>query len=146
MTETTDTQKLKSPWHLWLVGVLSLVWNGFGCVDFAMTATQNAAYLSSYPEEMLAYWLSMPWYIWALWAIGVFGGLAGSIALLMRRKMAVWLFGASFLAAFISNLFGALDKNAPRMEGAAMFGMIIILIALGLVLYAGWMSRRGILR
>ena len=146
MTDTSDQTQTKTPWHLWVVGVLSLLWNGFGCFDFTMTATRNAAYLEPYPQEMLDYWLNMPTWMWAVWAVGVFGGLLGSIALLLRRKMAFLLFAASFIAASISMSFGFLDKNAPRMEGAGVMTGIIILIALLLTLYAWWMSRRDVLR
>ena len=31
----------KTPWHLWLVGVVSLLWNGFGGYDFIMSTTQG---------------------------------------------------------------------------------------------------------
>jgi hypothetical protein len=137
---------VKTPWHLWVVGGLSLLWNGFGCFDFTMTATHNTAYLASYPQEMLDYWFDMPVWSWVLWAIGVFGGLLGSVALLMRKRLAVGLFLASLLAATVSMVMGYFDKNAPRMEGAELFPLIIIGIAVLLVAYARWLSRRDVLR
>jgi len=146
MSDYSEPTGVKTPWHLWLVGGLSLLWNGFGCVDFTMTATRNAAYLEPYPQEMLDYWLNMPTWMWADWAVGVFGGLLGSIALLLRRKLAVPLFAASFIAASISMSFGFLDENAPRMEGAGLMSGIIIVIALLLAVYAWRMSRRDVLR
>ncbi|MEH6696979.1 MAG: hypothetical protein V7675_18230 [Hyphomonas sp.] len=146
MSDYSEPTGVKTPWHLWLVGGLSLLWNAFGCVDFTMTATRNAAYLEPYPQEMLDYWLNMPTWMWADWAVGVFGGLLGSIALLLRRKLAVPLFAASFIAASISMSFGFLDENAPRMEGAGLMSGIIIVIALLLAVYAWWMSRRDVLR
>ena len=79
---------IKAPWHLWVVGGLSLLWNAFGCFDFTMTATNNADYLASYPQELRDYWMDMPVWVWAIWAIGVFGSLFGSIALLLRRDIA----------------------------------------------------------
>jgi hypothetical protein len=88
----------------------------------------------------------MPIWVWALWAIGVFGGLAGSIALLLRRKLAFQLLGASFLAAAISMTFGFLDKNAPGMEGAGVMSSVILLIGFLLAAYAWWLSQRDVLR
>ena len=29
----------RTPWHVWLVGVLSLLWNAYGGYDFIMTNT-----------------------------------------------------------------------------------------------------------
>lgn len=136
----------KTPWHLWVVGGISALWNAFGCFDFTMTATKNAAYLEPYPQEMLDYWLNMPAWMWIIWAVGVVGGLAGSIALLLRKKLAVGLFLASFLAAASSMSMGYFDKNAPHMEGQWIMSVVIIAIAFLLVVYARWLSRRDILR
>ena len=136
----------KTPWHLWAVGGISALWNAFGCLDFTMTATRNEAYLEPYPQEMLDYSLNMPVWVWLIWAVGVFGGLAGSIALLLKRKLAVGLFLASFLAAASNMSMGYFDKNAPRMEGQQYMSLVIIAIALLLVVYARWLSRRDILR
>ena len=113
---------------------------------FTMTATQNEAYLEPYPQEMLDYWLNMPVWIWVIWAIGVFGGLLGSIALLIRHKLAFALFAASFLAALVSMGMGYFDKNAPRMEGMEFMSLLILGIALLLAAYAWWMKKSGVLR
>jgi len=146
MSEDMEPERVATPWHLWVVGLVSLLWNSFGCFDFTMTATRNKGYLSSYPAEMLDYWFAMPMWIWALWAVGVFGGFAGSAMLLLRRKLAFPLFSASFLAAAISMLVGTLDKNAPRMEGAGVMSVIIVIIAALFVFYTWWLSRRDVLR
>jgi hypothetical protein len=138
--------RTQTPWHLWAVGGLSLLWNAFGCYDFTMTATNNADYLASYPQELRDYWLNMPIWVWAIWAIGVFGSLLGSIALLLRRKLAYPLFAASFLAALISMGRGMTDKDAPAMEGQMMMSLIILAIIALLALYARWLSRRDVLR
>lgn len=146
MTEETSAAPVQPGWHLWVVGIVGVLWNGFGCFDFTMTATRNEAYLSRLPEEMVAYWISMPWWMFAIWAIGVFGGLAGSVALLMRRAIAVPLFAASFIAAAISMVIGMTAQDAPVMEGSEIFTVLILAIAFGLLAYAYWQNRRGVLR
>jgi hypothetical protein len=146
MTDSSDATRAKTPWHLWVVAAIGLFWNGFGCFDFTMTATRNGAYLEPYPQEMLDYWFAMPLWVWALWVIGVFGGLFASLLLLLRRKRAFPLFAASFLAAATSMLVGTLDKDAPRMEGAGVMSAVIVIIAALFVAYAWWMSRRDVLR
>ncbi|MFT5774635.1 hypothetical protein [Hyphomonas sp.] len=55
MSEEMEPARAGTPWHLWVMGVLSLLWNSFGCFGFTMTATRNESYLSSYPTEMLDY-------------------------------------------------------------------------------------------
>src|SRR3546814_7159427 len=36
---------VKTPWHLWVVGVLSLLWNAVGAFDYTMTKLNDADYL-----------------------------------------------------------------------------------------------------
>lgn len=141
MSETGKSR----PWHLWVVGVLGVLWNGFGCVDFTMTAMRNEAYLKPYPPEMLEYIFNQPAWSWAVWAIGVFGGLLGSLALLLRNSLALPFFLASFLGAAVSMANGYFDTNAPRMDGMEAFPFIILAIALALLVYAAWQRRAGTL-
>ena len=113
---------------------------------FHVTATRNEAYLKPYPQEMLDYWFAMPAWMWIIWAVGVFGGLAGSLALLVRKRLAVGLFLASFLAAALSMTMGYFDKDAPRMEGAQFMPFIILGVAFLLIVYARAMVRGEVLR
>jgi len=93
MATTVET---RTPAHLWVVGVLSLLWNFFGCLDYTMTNLKNAAWLAKMSPDQLAYMNSLPGWLTAFWAIGVWGGLIGSILLLMRNRYAVWAFGLSY--------------------------------------------------
>ena len=45
--ETMSAPRAKAPWHLWAVGVVSALWNGFGVYDYVCTKLQGAAYLRS---------------------------------------------------------------------------------------------------
>ena len=100
MTEETSPQGVNPGWHLWLVGGIGILWNGFGCFDYIMTVTKNKAYLSGYPQEMLDYWFSMPWWMFGIWAVGVFGAFLGSVALLRKLKRQVSLHEKRLLQNF----------------------------------------------
>lgn len=146
MTDDTAPADVKPGWHIWLVGILGVLWNGFGCYDYIMTVSKNEGYLAGYPKEMLDYWFAMPWWMFGIWAVGVFGALLGSIALLMKSKAAVTFFAAAWIASVISLITGAMDQNAPKMEGMDIFPYVIVAIGLGFLAYAWWQSRRGALR
>lgn len=51
MNNPTPASKTTTPWHLWLVGVLALLWNCIGAFDYAMTETHNTANLDSLTAE-----------------------------------------------------------------------------------------------
>ena len=146
MTEDPAPQSVKAGRHLWPVGILGIFWNGYGCFDFVMTTTRNDAYMGQFPQEMQDYWYSMPWWMFGIWAVGVFGALSGSIALLMRSAASVTLFAAAFLASLASFYVGWKDASAPEAEGMEFMPFVILGIGFAFTVYAYWQSRRGVLR
>src|SRR5690242_21933829 len=118
-----DVQTAKAPWHLWIVGLLSLAWNGFGCTDYFMTRTKNMDWLAmsgADPNAMLAWVDSFPLYAQFGWGLGVWMGLLGSILLLIRSRWAVPVFGLSLLGAVIGlgyQMVGGSEPPPPMNEG-----------------------------
>lgn len=145
----------RTPAHLWIVGILSLLWNCFGAYDYTMTRMHNMEYLKGAmpgvdPNVALEWVESMPMYAQVGWGLGVWLGLLGSILLLMRSRWAVWSFGISLVGAIVS--LGYQMALAPPIPGyaesAAMKAvpLIIIAIALALFLYARAQEKKGVLR
>ena len=144
----------RTPAHLWIVGALALLWNGFGSYDYLMTRMRNTEYLAGMmptvdPQAMLAWVDAFPIWAQAGWALGVWGGLIGALLLLMRNRWAVPLFAASLLGAVVG--LGYQIVAAPPlagMEGAMndLMPFVIIVVALALFLYARAMKARGVLR
>jgi hypothetical protein len=91
----------KTPWHLWLVGVIAVLWNGYGGYDYVMSMTQGATYMAAVgmTPDQVAYYEAMPVWMTAVWATGVWGGVLGSILLLLRNKLAFPVFAVSFAAS-----------------------------------------------
>ena len=69
---------MKTPIHLWIVGVVSLVWNSGGAFDYVMSKTQNADYLANLPAEAIEFLNNTPRWFAAAWAIGVWFSVLGS--------------------------------------------------------------------
>jgi hypothetical protein len=136
----------RTPWHLWLVGVLSLLWNGFGAFDFTMSATRGEEYYRSMgaTAEQIATFASLPTWMWVAWALGVFGAVIGSILLLLRLKWAVQAFAVSLVGA-VASLFYQAVLAGPGGPGALM-PAVIVAIAAFLLWYAWTMARRAVLR
>ena len=149
MEEIIETSRLRTPLHLWIVGILSLLWNAFGAMDYTMTMTRNAAYLKSASAAQMAYFGSFPAWAIALWALGVWGALAGSVLLLARSRLAVIAFVVSLAGLAGSTLYQFAVHPVPAdMRGPAMLvlNLIIWAAAIGLLLYARSMRQRGVLR
>lgn len=146
MTENAELVGVKAGWHIWPVGIIGVLWNGFGCFDFIMTTTRNQAYMAQFPQEMQTYWYSMPWWMFGIWAVGVFGALIASLALLMRSKTAVTLFAAAFVASAASFYVGWKNTEAPKVDGMGFMPVVIMAIGFAFTAYAYWQSTRGVLR
>lgn len=144
----------RTPTHLWIVGVVSLLWNSFGAYDYTMTRMRNADYIAGMmpgvdPNAIFAWVDAFPVWADAAWALGVWGSFAGSILLLLRNRWAVWSFGISLAGAIIS--FGYQFTGAEPMPGDAgamgtIMPIVIILVVAALFAYSRAMEQKGVLR
>ncbi len=137
-----------APWHLWVIGVIALLWSAMGATDYVMTQTRNEAYMSEFSPKQLAFFDGIPAWVIAAWAIGVWGGVIGALLLLFRRPIAVWVFLASLLAIVVTTFHNYHLSNGMEVMGDAFspgFAAAIFLVALGLFLYARAMHRQGVL-
>ncbi|SMY08790.1 hypothetical protein [Flavimaricola marinus] len=141
---------MRTPWHLWVVGGVSLLWNAGGAYDYLMTQLNNEAYLSMLTEPQRALMDSRPVWFDAAWAIGVWGSILGSLLLLLRSRFAVQAFLASFLGLIVSAIwsFGIAEPSSFEVMGsfAAIFSLAIAVVIVLLYLYARAMAARGVLR
>jgi hypothetical protein len=132
----------KTPWHLWAVGIVGLLWNAYGGYDYFMTKTGGEAYLRSLgmTEAQIAHYASMPAWMTAVWAVGVWGALLGTVLLLLRSKFAVPVFAASLVAFVASVVYSAFISPVPGM-GATVWAMYGVIFA-GCVFFL-WYSMRA---
>lgn len=142
-----------APWHLWAVGIVSLLWNAFGAVDYTMSQTRNGAYLSASAEsmgitaaDMIAFIDGFPAWQHAFWALGVWGALLGSVLLLMRSRFAVWSFGVSLLGLAVTQIYLAMTPRPEWADAATGMTIVIWSIATFLLIYAVSMRSKGVLR
>jgi len=142
-----NQNSVKAPVHLWIVGIVSLLWNAVGAFDYLATKMRLDFYMSQFTAAQLEYFYSFPTWVVAAWAVGVWGALLGSLALLLRKALAVLLFGASILGLAVSSVYNFALTNGMEIMGSegAMFTGVIWLIALFLFFYARAMAKRGVL-
>lgn len=137
-----------TPAHLWIVGVISLLWNTFGCYDYLMTALRDPATMAALSPATQAYLEAMPVWLTAFWALGVWGSFVGSILLLVRSARAVTAFALSLLGLAVSQGYQMFTNRPPEMSGTAMaiFTAVIWAVLGFLLLYSRRMAKAGVLR
>jgi len=139
----------RTPVHLWIVGLLATLWNGYACYEYLMTNLKNQAFLAHVPADQLAYMNGLPAWLTAFWAIGVWGGLAGGILLLIRSRYAVLAFGLSLIGAVVGLGYQMFMTTRPASmtQGAmAVIPWVIIVVCIALFLYARAQAAKGLLR
>jgi hypothetical protein len=147
-SEAPDPRSSGTPKHLWVVGIVSLLWNAVGAMDYFMTQTENESYMSGFTPEQLEFFYGFPTWLVAFWAIAVWGGVLGSVLLLLKRRLAIHVFLASFLAMVVTTIhnFGFANGFEVIGDGFALtFTAVIFFAALALFIYARAMGKRGVL-
>lgn len=147
MNETQGESAAVAPRHLWVIGVLALLWNAMGAFDYVMTETRNEGYLERFTPEQLAFFEGMPAWVIAAWAVAVWGGLAGAGLLLGRRRAAAPVLGVSWAAMVVTSIHNFVLADGAKVMGAGgmAFTAVIFVIALALALYARRMAAAGVL-
>ena len=149
MSESQSNNPVKAPWHLWAVGIIGLLWSAMGAMDYVMTKIKNEDYLAAFTAEQLEFFFSFPIWVNAAWAIAVWGGVIGTILLLLRKASAVWVLLVSFLAMFITAIHNYGLSNGMEVVGdtfSLVFTALIFIVGLALWLYAKAMQSRGVLK
>jgi len=137
-----------TPRHLWIVGVISLLWNAFGAFDYTMTKLRDPGYLAQFPPEMMRILDAFPVWVNVAWAIGVWGAVAGSILLLLRSRHAVHAFFISIVGLAGSTFYQSTIDMPASMETPGMKAMQIMIwaAAVAFLWYAVRQYKAGLLR
>lgn len=132
---------------LWfrLTASAAVVWNILGVIAYMMEVTMSDATLAAMPAAERMLYEQMPAWVTAAFAIAVFAGLAGSIALALRKRAAMPLLVLSLLAvlAQMGYLFLVADVAAVKGPSSAVMPAAITLIAVGLVALAAYVRERS---
>ncbi len=149
MVDVASPPTVRTPWHLWVVGVFAILWNSFGCLDFTMTMIRPEAWLAQWnlTQSQLAYFEAMPGWTFVAWGVGVWGGAIGGLLLLLRRRLAFPVFAISFLGWLAGAIYAFVLSDGMEAMGS-MWPMqaLIGAMCLAFIGYAQWMAKRGVLR
>jgi hypothetical protein len=118
-----------------------------GAYDYVMTETKNEAYMAKFTPEQLEFFYGFPAWIVVFWALAVWGGVAGAVLLLMRKKSAFPVLATSFICMVVTVIHNYGFAGAADITGATgtIFSVVIFVVALGLTFYARSMANKGVL-
>ena len=111
---------------------------GLGCVSYLMHVLANPATL---PLDQRAAFEAEPAWITAAYAVAVWVGLAGSILLVMRRKLAEWLLLISLIAVLV--WLAGLLLVGPLRDSMSANDLIVALVVAALTWTVFWFARHS---
>lgn len=149
MDSAARSATLKPPTWYWVVAGIALVWMLIGVMSWVMDLMTDEAALSQMSEAQQQLYRSRPSWLFGVYAVAIFSGLAGAIGLLMRKGWAVSAFAVSLIAIIVQFGYTFLVMDAIRLLGvaaAAIFPIVIFAIGAALLWFSlnakksGWIT------
>lgn len=144
-THTTTPGSAATPWHLWLVGIGTLLFNAMGVLSYMMTKLGLLAEAGLNPDQ-IAFMNTYPAWASAFWALGVWGALAGSVLLLLRSRFAVAAMVVALVGLIGTTVYNYVLIEVPKDMQAPALDVAIWVVTLFLLFYARRMAAAGVLR
>lgn len=135
----------KAPWHLWVVGILALLWNISGAYTIMSAQAGRLPGISA--DEAAYYAAQASWFV-VVTDLALLSAIAAAVALLLRRRWAVPLFGISIVCIAVTAGYD-LAAGTSRMfanQGALIATIVIWVLAVLQFWYAAAMRSKGVLR
>jgi hypothetical protein len=144
---TGGEARVRTPVHLWIVGVLALLWNFMGAFDYVAVQFRLDFYMSQYTQEQIIYVDAFPAWAVAGWALAVWAALFGSVGLLLRQSWSAWAFVIALAGLAVSSLYtlGLSDGIEIMGTGALIFSAVIWVVSILLIVYARAQAKAGVL-
>ena len=122
-----------------IIGILALLWNIMGLFQFIMAAFMQDTMLETYgetytPQEMELFLNTPSWY-YVVFGICTITGVLGSIAVLLKKKIAVPFFLVSLVTVLVVQGYWMLGTLAIALLGTEAIIMPMLVIVTSIFLY-----------
>lgn len=141
----TAIQAEATPWHLYAVGSLVLVW-GILCVARYLAFQHDMLDPQMVAGLQLEVFYDLPLAVMAAWALCTWGGVAGAAMLLARSKWAVQAFTLSLVGLIVTSFYQYAMTANPVSIYDMPVNLAVWIIALVALLYASRAQSVGVLR
>ena len=103
--------------------------------------------MSRFTPEQLEYFQGFPTWVVATWALAVWGGVGGTVLLLLRKRLAVPVLAGSFGCMVATSVHNFVFTDGLEVMGpaGAVFSGVIFGFALALWVYARRMAGKDVL-
>jgi CHASE2 domain-containing sensor protein len=137
-----------SPIWFRIAAGVAVLWMAMGCYAYIMEMTATPEMMAQASEASRAIMEGRPTWSSAAFAVAVWGGLIGTILLLLRRALAVPLLWLALAATVISYAWPLFLSGIAALYSGAEWGLsIFLLVAQGAISWLGvYAQKMGWLR
>jgi len=146
---TTDSTQPKTPKWFWVLVVIFLLWNIMGVLSFFGHTFITEEALAKLSENERALYGEYSTWTTIIFAIATFGGLIGSIGLILKRKWAKAFFIISFLAIvpqMTHNVFFTKSIDVYGLGQAITMPVLLVLIGAFLIWFSNFSINKNWLK
>lgn len=134
----------KPPIWFWVITVLTLVWNIMGVMAYLGQAYMPTEALTVLPQNEQDFYNNMPAWVTAAFAIAVFSGTLGCIALIFRKKWAYSLFIISIIGVIGQTTYNLFIQDYVELSGVRIImPIMIIVIGVFLIWFSNYSQKKG---
>lgn len=121
---------------------MALLWNLLGCAFFGMELFAQEAMMQSLTEAQKEWARSTPVWIYFVYGLAVFTGVAGSIGLFLRQGWTTAVFAICLAAVIVQMVYTMLLAGGLQVMGPSGLAMPVLVIAIaGAQLWFAWLAR-----
>lgn len=141
----TERMSNKPTRWFWILAIAALVWNLLGVMAYVMQVSMTEEALALLPEDQRVLYETVPAWATAAFAIAVFAGAVGCIALLLRKSWATPLFVLSLAGVLVQMFHSFFLSDALEVYGASgmVMPILVLVIAVWLVGFSRSAAAKG---
>jgi len=136
-SHTSKNPGTSPPAWFWVISVVALLWYLMDTSAFFMRLFMTEEGIASMPESQQHLYRDIPLWVNIVFACEVFGGTIGSIALLLRKQSALYLFIISIFGTLgqTSNIWFLTDAINAMGAPAVVMPLVAIVIGVAMIFF-----------
>ena len=119
----------------WVISIIALFWNIMGVVAYLGQAYMTDEALALMPEAEQAYYANLPAWVTAAFAIAVFSGFLGCVALVLKKKWAKPMFVVSFITVVAQIAYNLFIQEYVALSGSRVILPLVTLLVAGFLVW-----------
>ena len=124
-----------------IVAAVALVWNLIGVMAYVQQVTMSQDALAALPEAQRVLMETAPAWSTGAFAVSVFAGALGCLALLLKKAWAGSVLMVSLLSVIVQMIYAFFISNSYEVFGPG--GMIMPVLVMAIAIYLVLLSRQA---